>query len=184
MITCYSAVFPVSEPKATHGAIGFKAGRSCCDLIQPVKENAVSFFGMWRGARVFHCLQGWAPGPALPPPTQPLLYRDGSKGLGACSLSGLYAHAPASPPRPWAHSHSHEVLQTLQYHSVSGEVQISKYHVSGMSFFHPVLWPFIYCATFKTILSLVCVFYLFLIKGRGEVIKRYHLLLKLVPEIL
>lgn len=39
------ALFPMPEPKATHGALGFKAGRSCCDLIQPVKENAVFVLG-------------------------------------------------------------------------------------------------------------------------------------------
>lgn len=94
------ALFPMSEPKATHGAVGFKAGRSCRDLIQPVKENAVSFFGRWRGARVFHCLlraQTCRTEPlvlagALPPPRQPLHYAEGSKGFVPMPLTALQGH--------------------------------------------------------------------------------------------
>lgn len=146
MLTRRSLVCSLSEKEAVPAAAGFKARRSCCGLGQPDGKKAVSLY-FCRGAWGFLCLlraQTWRTdslvlAAALPPPRQPFSPWGGGS-WGPCQLPGLSMSMPLpAQPRTRACTHSQRVLQLLQYHSVSGEEQISKYPASLVTFSHPIL---------------------------------------------
>lgn len=164
MITSYSLVS--SEKEAVPVAVGFKARRRCHGLRQPGKKTVSHLEGRLWG---FHCLlraqthrtDSWLPAAALPPQRQPLLSM-GVWGLGdplaprapcphPCLM--VFMLLPAHP-KTWAHTHSQSFADVSVTCSIWRKAAISNYPASWMTFFHPVLWPLIYSAAFKTIVLL------------------------------
>lgn len=106
------------------------------------------------------------------------VYGDVPSGCCASSQAFLSVLLPVCP-RTQARAQSQRVLQMLEHCSVSGEMEISKHPFSIQ------LCDLLYILPLSRLLC-SCAYYLlfFVNKGRCKVIEKYHLLLKLVPELL